>query len=655
MYNLQELIASTSDITLLYVEDNKQARESTLPMLSEFFQNIIVGVDGKDGLEKFETNSIDLIITDINMPQLNGLDMISLIRENDKNVPIILFSAYSDIEYFKRSVQLGVDGYLLKPLNVEQFLELIHKVVEKLDVQKKLAETLHFLKQYESIANENTLVSKTDTEGIITYANDMFCEVSQYTREELVGQNQNIIRHVDNPPSMFEELWNTIKVDKKAWKGIIRNRAKDGSSYYVNAIIKPILDLNGTILEYIAMRHNITEIMSHKKQLLDYIQTAKHPFIVKIRIEDFDELQKYYGLSFTSNIEHKLSLLLNEHMPKNLHFEYFYFLESANYAFVKDIQETKDIQNTIDSLREFQKIINAQHIQVDSILYDVSINICISYEENVYENVKYGMKKLVENKENFLVANSIAKEVHSVARKNLMVLTQVKEALENERIVSYFQPIVDKNQKIVKYESLVRLVESDGSVLAPYFFLDIAKKGKYYTQITAVVLKNSFKVLQSIDVDVTINLSAIDIENEELREVIYKQLESCGANAKRVTFELLEDEEMKDFEVIKSFIRRVKAYGVSIAIDDFGSGYSNYERVLDFQPDIIKIDGSLIKNIVSSDFSTSIVHSVILFAKDQNLKVVAEYVENESIYNKLKELDVDYFQGYYFGKPAKII
>lgn len=89
MYNLEEIIKSTSDIRLLYVEDNDQARESTLALLGEFFNTIVVGLDGKDGLEKFNTNEIDLVITDINMPHMSGLDMIEGIRKNNKEIPIV--------------------------------------------------------------------------------------------------------------------------------------------------------------------------------------------------------------------------------------------------------------------------------------------------------------------------------------------------------------------------------------------------------------------------------------------------------------------------------------------------------------------------------------------------------------------------------------
>jgi len=649
MYNLEEIIKSTSDIKLLYVEDNEQARTSTLSLLSEFFESIVVAKDGDEGLEKFKTHEIDLVITDINMPHMSGLDMIEKIRLDNQEIPILLLSAYSEIEYFKRSISLGVDGYLFKPLELEQFFELIHKIVDKIDTHKELESKINFLKQYEDATNDISIVSKGDLEGKITYANDLFCDISQYTQEELIGQPHSIIRHMDNPSSMYEEMWETIKNKKKKWKGIIRNVNKSGASYYVDAVVKPILDVDGEIVEYIAMRHDITEIMSQKKQMLDYINTAKEPILIKVSIESYDDLQNYYGRDFSLDIENDLAKILAKYFPSELGFDNFYILDNGSYAFIKD--GCVNMTNALEKLHTFQNNVNNMKIEVGTIAYDVSILLCISYANDVYENVKYGMRQLVTTKENFLITNDIADTVHKAAQENLKVLNKVKIALEKSNIVSYFQPIVDRNREVSKYESLVRLIEEDGSVLSPYFFLDTAKKGKYYTQITSVVLKNSFNVLNTVETSISMNISAIDIEKESICNEIYLLLEEYKESAHRVVFELLEDEDVKNFQQIKDFINRVKSYGVKIAIDDFGSGYSNYERLLDYQPDIIKIDGSLIKNISTSEFSVSVVNSIVSFAKAQRMEVVAEYVENEEIYLTLMNLGVDYFQGYYFGRP----
>lgn len=229
-------------------------------------------------------------------------------------------------------------------------------------------------------------------------------------------------------------------------------------------------------------------------------------------------------------------------------------------------------------------------------------------------------------------------------------------SLDNCNIVSYFQPIIEnKTKKVVKYESLVRLIDEEGRTISPYFFLDVSKKGTYYTKITNRVIESSFKVLDHITNSVSINLSVLDMENDDIKNKLV-ELTSKPQYKGRVIFELLENENIKDFESVKDFIAKVKKLGdVKIAIDDFGSGYSNFERLLEYTPDILKIDGSLIKNIETDPYSRNVVETIVTFAKKQNIETIAEFVENENIYNILNEMGITYSQGYYFGKPEKLI
>lgn len=137
---LQELQDFSKDLKVLYVEDNKEARDSTYDTLGEFFDNITVAVDGVEGLEQFRNNQFDLIITDINMPRLNGIDMISKIRETNKDIAILIVSAYNESGYFMETIRLGVEGYLLKPIELDQFISMLSKTIEKIKMRKDLQE-----------------------------------------------------------------------------------------------------------------------------------------------------------------------------------------------------------------------------------------------------------------------------------------------------------------------------------------------------------------------------------------------------------------------------------------------------------------------------------------------------------------------------------
>jgi YesN/AraC family two-component response regulator len=126
------LIAETKKLNLLYVEDNEETRSSTLKMLQNFFDNITVGVDGQDGYEKFEAGTFDLVLSDINMPRLNGIEMTWKIRETGSTTPIVILSAHHEKNYIVDSYELGVDEYLLKPIVLPKLIEVLEAMVEKI-------------------------------------------------------------------------------------------------------------------------------------------------------------------------------------------------------------------------------------------------------------------------------------------------------------------------------------------------------------------------------------------------------------------------------------------------------------------------------------------------------------------------------------------
>lgn len=653
---MEALISISKSLRLLYVEDDIAIRQETTAILNDIFETVFDAVDGDDGLRLFKSHrdEIDLVITDITMPKKNGIEMIEAIRDIAPDIPILVISAHTEFDYFIQTIESGVDGYLLKPLKLEHFIKTLTKTVHKIYLAKEHAKTLLLLRQYESITNQSSIISKTDPKGIIIYVNDKFCEISGYRADELLGQPHNIIRHPDMPRSSFKELWTTIKEQKKTWQGIVKNRAKNGEPYYVKTTIEPILDAHGNIVEYIALRHDITAVMSDKKQLFDFLESNKFSVLILIQIEDYNTLEKFYDKANVSKIEHTFGSALLYLMPNNWGFQRVYNLDNGLYAFAIDRRSCRASQQEIEaSLEKFLSNVKEYTVKIDAIEYDISV-IC-SYTFGVFkvfEDAKIGIENAIRDKKTIVYADGLSGIEYENALKNIETIRTIKVALDNQKIISYFQPIVNNDTlKVEKYESLVRLVDENGIVLSPFHFLEVAKKGRYYARITKVVLTNSFDVLRKTDKEISINLSAFDIENEDIREYVYALLEQHSAMAKRVVFELLETEDMKDFQLILEFIKKVKAKGVQIAIDDFGTGYSNFERLLEYKPDILKIDGSLIKNILNNPVNRNIVETIVMFAQKQHMKTVAEFVEDETIFHLVKAMGIDYSQGYAFGKP----
>jgi len=214
------------------------------------------------------------------------------------------------LAFIQKTIQTLYSNYIQKILLYIVILLFItlFMIFLGLKIKNSILEKISLLKQYKDIVDRSSIVSKTDTHGRIIYANDKFCSISGYTREELLGKSHNIVRHPDMPKSAFKAMWETIQA-KKPWEGIVKNRKKDGSSYTVEATINPILDAQGNIIEYIALRNDITDVIN----LHEEIEQTQEEMILKMgeigetrsretghhvkRVAKYSEiLAKYYGL-----------------------------------------------------------------------------------------------------------------------------------------------------------------------------------------------------------------------------------------------------------------------------------------------------------------------------------------------------------------------
>lgn len=238
-------------------------------------------------------------------------------------------------------------------------------------------------------------------------------------------------------------------------------------------------------------------------------------------------------------------------------------------------------------------------------------------------------------------------------QNNMLWTKKLKKALEKDNIIVYFQPLINnQTMNVDKYECLVRMYdEDDGKIVAPFFFLDVSKKANQYTNLTKIVIQKSFQEFADKDFEFSLNISYEDIDDKYFLPFIELMIKRYKGIASRVVWEILEDEGVQNYEVVFNFINAVKKLGCKVAIDDFGSGYSNFEHLLKMDVDYLKIDASLVKNIVDNQNSYKVVKTIVDFANSLQLKTIAEFVENEKIFELTSDLGVDFSQGYYFSPP----
>ncbi len=414
------------------------------------------------------------------------------------------------------------------------------------------------------------------------------------------------------------------------------------------------MEIAHTNSQYVLSTRNPHTNMPNSVALRRALSQRESATIVMMRIDHFRSVDAFYGEAYARKLEKAFIQYL---------VRYFQGLDlmvlcyhTAPGEFVTLFDDFARDMTHID-LHAFSKMLH-EHIKLyeialDKFSYDVSATLCFaSGGEHLYEDASFALDAAIEQKRPYIIMNEVLDQLKQETQENIARVHMVKKAIEEDRIVPYFQPIFNnETDEITKYETLVRLIDEEGKVISPFFFLDAAKNGNYYLQITMIMLERVFAIFRYVESEVTINLSYLDMASPQVTEKLMTLLEENPDTAKRITLELLEDEAIEDDAVFEDFIARVREHGVKIAIDDFGSGYSNFQRIMKINPDFVKIDGSIIKHLATDPKSEVLTRAINTFSHSLGIKTIAEYVSDETIFMKVREIGADFCQGYYIAEP----
>jgi EAL domain-containing protein (putative c-di-GMP-specific phosphodiesterase class I)/GGDEF domain-containing protein len=329
---------------------------------------------------------------------------------------------------------------------------------------------------------------------------------------------------------------------------------------------------------------------------------------------------------------------------KNTHADVFKILIYDNLS----IEEIVKIKNLI-----YENIVsyNFKLLNKNSLI-NIDITIGCSKSDNNQIRV-YAEKALYNAKLEYLHYMYYDAYLYKNESIDENLLDSVNYSIENNLVEPYFQAIMDNtSDKIVKYEALMRIFDKNGNIIMPNIFIHKAKKFRLYNKLMEMLFNKIIIYILQYKIHVSINLDYIDILNPQIKNTLITKIKNNNIGS-YLTLEILESEKVSNFNIVNDFISEVKKYGVKIAIDDFGTGFSNYENILNLNIDYIKIDGSLIRKI-DEDIYLNLIKSIVLFSKQQNIKVVAEFVSDLKILRYVKNIKIDYSQGYHIGKPMNI-
>ena len=397
----------------------------------------------------------------------------------------------------------------------------------------------------------------------------------------------------------------------------------------------------------ITIRDSLTNLFNRRK-LNEDISKMKNPLLFLVNIDRFKYFNDIYGVEVGDFILKQTAKTLQEIFPKNLN-PIFYRIGADDFGILVENKNIK-IQIIANNIIEYFDKHSYSYKNIDM---NVSVSIGISDKHPLIETADIILKVIKKsNKIRFGLYDENIGYIKNI-KENMKKTKILKSAIENNNIIPFYQPITDnKTGKIVKYEVLARVYDNE-KYLSIYPFLNIAKENKLYKYITKAIYLQAFEKFKDKNIHFSLNISIEDLTNEETMKLIESLFDKYPKTLKYLTFEILEDDAIKNYDILKDFIKWVKTKGVTIAIDDFGSGYSNFAHILNLDIDFLKIDGSLIKYIDKDKKMRMIVETIEEFAKKVGMKTIAEFVSSKEILEEVKNLNIDYTQGFYLGEPKK--
>ncbi|RXJ86814.1 HD domain-containing phosphohydrolase [Arcobacter sp. CECT 8985] len=508
MKNIDDILKYLKQITLLYVEDDQSTMEEVSYFLQSKVKNLITAKNGKEALDIFKSSDdIDVIISDVKMPVMSGLELAKEIKKISVDTPILITTAFNDSKFLFEAINIGIANYITKPINLRILVESFYDVSKSIVLEKENKEIYNTLSQYKDIVDERSIIIKTDSNGIITYVNEPFVKISGYSKEEIIGHNFNIIRHEDVNSEYFSNLWHTIKDEKKLWQGEIKNQSKDKVTFYLDTIIKPILDLDGNIVEYISLSTDITDLVQTREYFKN--QTQKTALDLK---DSINILSQYKDAVNKSNIIIRVDKNRKISHVNDAFVEIFGFSKDEiigqDYSFLKNPnlneQEYKEFVEEVFSENGRKGIIVNKSKDHRDIYCDVYTYPLKDLDGNIFEyiGIRHDITEIVE----------LHKELEDTQREIIYKLGEISESRSQEtgqhvkRVAEYSKLLatkLDLNEEDINTVFTASPMHDIGKISIPDAILH--KPGKLdeqeweimktHSQIGYDILKNSSRTI----------------------------------------------------------------------------------------------------------------------------------------------------------------
>lgn len=548
------------------------------------------------------------------------------------------------------------------------------------------------------IAQSVNIVFITDIKGNIEYVNPMFEQVTGYTKEEAIGQPASILASGEMTAEEYQQMWEII-LSGKTWRGVFKNKKKSGQHFWANGLISPICDREEKVTNFLSIQEDITEKMESEERfkylayfdaltgllnrtsfievLNNWIYQARiFNYIGVFLLIDIDKFRHFndtYGNMVGDNLLKRTADVL-ENLLSVIDTEYYKTqrkdqeimesilgrLGSDEYAIFLPFRTDAAGMQTAEEIRKKVETCWFEDLQGH---LTVSIGVALYPEHGVTihdlfskaDAANHRAKELGQNRVRlYHPEDRVLEKMHS----RVVWKERIAKTIEENRFAPWFQPILDLRDNVVHhYEALARMCGEEGEIILPSSFIDTAETFGLISALDRVIIGKTLEYQSELkkqgkSLFFSVNLSGKEIGEKSLLEFLRKKLLETGISPDHLIIEITETTAIMEFDKAIEFVNNLKEIGCRFSLDDFGVGFTSFRYLKEIHVDYIKIDGSFILNLQDNPHDRLFVRSIADIAKGMGIKTIAEFVENEETVNILRELGVDYAQGYFIGRPA---
>ena len=408
--------------------------------------------------------------------------------------------------------------------------------------------------------------------------------------------------------------------------------------------------------KYILSTANPTSGLPNRAAFREALADAEaEPWLLLLKMDDLEAVTRLYGEIASADMERSFGEFLRSVTEEALPTARLYHLNPGIFGFLLEVEEADRVRS-LERATSIVDRLSGHESTIEGVphRHDYTAVVAVG-KERILERAELALEKAAVSKGGIAFADDLVPIAHKEFADNLFWLARIREAVDEDQIIPHFQPIAETaTGRVAKYEALARIQTTDGSISSPGQFMRVAKNSRYYPDITRTIIEKSLAVFRRRPEDLSVNLSVLDIEHEETRTLILETLEQDPDLARRLTLEIVEQEGIQHFSAIKEFVDQVRKHGASLAIDDFGSGYSNFKTVVDLNIDYLKVDGSIIQRVCDDPVVSNLLEVIKSFAESAGLRLIAEFVDSQEILDYLSSRGIEFVQGYHIGKPIPL-